>query len=254
MKKQKDDIRKLFNPNMVYTGEIDKTLENYPGRSKNLERYSNEGINAKDLNFNFIKDGYMYLLRGACNGQETGFYSRAYSNKETIESLGLDPNRVAFAQSLNGNTPFISTTTDIYVASAFSKKQRIYVIKIPIEDVYTFYKDDNLMESEYMIPDYISSEEIIRSFRFDKFKQIYNYLTTEIGLSITPEDLGTNIEDILAANMSKIDRIMYFNESSSFLDPLLGECQNAFLGMDLDGEDTLNSDNPLILKKSIDKK
>lgn len=132
----------------------------------------------------------MYLLRGALKGQDTGFYSQEYARRNTIESLGMDHYNVAYAQFSNGNTPFISSTTDYYTAASFSKKERIYIIKIKISDVYTFYQDETLEEKEYMIPDYISNKEILKSFRYDKLKQIFNYLTNEIGLKISPEDLG----------------------------------------------------------------
>lgn len=176
----------------------------------------------------------MYLLRGAKNSQESGFYSGEYAKKNTIESLELDPNNVAYAQVLNGNTPFISATTDIYTAASFSQKERIYVLKIPISDVYTFYSIDELKEKEYMIPDFISYQEIVRSFRYNKFKQIYNYLINEVGLKITPEDLGTNIDEINFPNTKKIDDISFFNEGASDqFDPLLKLFQTAAMDNNL---------------------
>lgn len=205
MNKDWINLDNLFNPNLIYSGQADLVLKNYPNRSKNLEKFAKTGINAKDLNNKFIKNGYMYLLRGAKNGQESGFYSEAYSKKNTIESLGLDPNNVAYAQVLNGNTPFISATTDIYTAASFAQNEGIYILKVSIEDVYTFYSFEELMEKEYMIPDFISCQEIVRSFRYNKFKQIYNYLIHEAELSINPEDLGANIEEINFPNIQKIE-------------------------------------------------
>lgn len=226
MKVKINNKKNLFDPNSTFTGNTDTILKGYPQRSRELEKYASKDINPKNLNPKFIKNGYMYLIRGAKNGQETGFYSREYSNKRTIESLGLDPQQVAYAQVINGNTPFISTTTDLYTAAAFSQKQRIYVIKIPVGDVYTFEQDEMLLEEEYMIPDYISSSEIIRSFRYDKFKQIYEYLTKEIGLNITPQDLGITVNDLNAPNMAKIDSYIKFNNGSSGLDPFLSLVQD----------------------------
>ncbi len=228
---------KLFNPNYTFTGNSDAILKDYPSRSRNLEQYAPYGINVKELNPKFIKDGYMYLLRGAKVGQDAGFYSKAYAKKNTIESLRLDPNLVANAQRMNGNTPFISATTDIYVAASFSNYERIYVLKIPVLDVYTFSEPEDtlfldLMEEEYMIPDYISKEEIIQSFRYDKFKQIFNLLTKEIGLNITPEDLGEK-EDINHPDMGRIEIGIYSNNSASYLDPILSIVQGTIEDMKL---------------------
>ncbi len=212
-------------------------MKNKPSRSKHLERYV-DGENVKFLNKRFIKDGYMYLLRGAKNGQDTGFYSQLYSEGKTIESEKLDPKKVASAQRIIGNTPFISATTDIYVAAGFANNNRIYVLKIPVEDVYSFCEDNtflSLEESEYVIPDFISQEEIDRSFRYDKFKGIYHYLANEVGLDITPEDLG-EYEDLNQPNMNKIKSLQMFNNKDSFLDPALKEVQKYLLSMKISKE------------------
>lgn len=219
----------LFNPNLVYTGNASEILKDYPKRSHNLEQLTQNNESAKNLNKNFIKDGYMYLLRGALNGQESGFYSREYAKGNTIESLGMDPYDVAYAQFLNGNTPFISTTTDYYTAAAFSKKERIYIIRVKADDVYTFYQDEGLEEKEYMIPDYISNEEIIKSFRYDKLKQIFNYLKNEIGLKITPYDLGVTEDDLEMIDTNRLNRYIAFNAGDSFLDFGLSLIQNNLL-------------------------
>jgi len=239
MKKQTKvtQMEKLLNPNYTFTGNPDAILKDYPVRSKNLEKYC---MDAKELNPKFVKDGYIYLLRGAKNGQETGFYSREYAKKNTIESLRLDPNKVAYAQRLNGNTPFISATTDIYIAASFANYERIYVLKIPVSDVYKFESDAvggfiDLPEEEYLIPDYISKEEIIRSFRYDKFRQIYNFLTKEIGLMITPEDLG-EMGDIDHPDMDRIEIGASFNNSASYLDPILSALQGNVNDMKLPEE------------------
>lgn len=223
---------KLFNPNYTFVGNTDIVLKGYPKRSYHLERYADFGVDAKRLNPKFIKDGYMYLLRGAKNGQESGFYSQQYTDKNTIESLNLDPNFVAKAQIINGNTPFISATTNIYVAASFSNCERIYILKLPVDDVYTFSPNTDevvlLKEEEYMIPDYISKEEIIRSFRYDKFKQIYSFLQKEIGLDITPEDLG-EMNDIQHPDMKRINMEMYFNTAGESFDSILSIIQDAYL-------------------------
>lgn len=249
MNKKMNSSENLFNPNLVFEGNINNFLEGYPIRSKALERFASEGMSSKDLNVKFIKNGYYYLLRGAKNGQETGFYSREYANKNTIESLGIDPNAAAFAQYLNGDTPFISATTDLYTAASFSQNERIYILQMSIDDVYTFYQSDSLMEKEYMIPDYISANEIIRSFRYNKFKQIYNYLTNEIGLNITHEDLGIRETDLNFPNEEKIKDIRFFNEAgSNQYDPLLKLFQNAALSNNMENV-IAEIDGKQILKK-----
>lgn len=223
----------LFNPNLTYNGNINIILEDYPTRSKNLEKKTSNPKKAKLLNEKFIKDGYMYLLRGAKNGQESGFYSFKYKDKQTIESLNLHPVNVAYAQSMNGNTPFISATTNLYTAASFSSKERIYILKIPVSDVYTFYS--TLDEEEYMIPDYIRGDEIIKSFRYDKARQIYNFLVNEVGLKIDAEDLG--LDSTLKLDMDMLELLQYYNEAGNggVLDELLSKVQECF--MDINNQD-----------------
>lgn len=181
----------------------------------------------------------MYLLRGAKNGQEYGFYSQEYAKKNTIESLRIDSNTVAMAQAVNGNTPFISATTNIYVAASFSNCERIYILKVPVEDIYTFSQNKDsvmlLCEEEYMVPDYISKEEIIRSFRYDKFKQIYSFLIKEIGLDIMPEDLGET-DDIEHPDMTRINMSMHFNNAGESFDSILSILQKVYLEKKLPDE------------------
>ena len=221
---------KLFNPNYTYIGDPSIMWKDYPTRSKNLSVFAKEGKNAKKLNKKFIKDGYMYLLRGAKAGQETGFYSEKYAKKKTIENLRLNPNNVAYAQSMNGNTPFISATTELYTAASFAEQQRIYILKVPVEDIYTFYQNEMLMEEEYMIPDYIAKEEIIKSFRYDKFKQIYNFLTLQVGLKITPEDLRVTAEDLSNPDIERIEFETECNNSGADIwDPILKAVQDCYL-------------------------
>ena len=230
IKKNINSIENLFNPNLVFMGDVSSVLEEYPKRSKNLESSVDNPLEAKCIDEKFVKDGFMYLLRGAKKGQETGFYSREYARKNTIQSLGLDPYQTAFAQCMNGNTPFISATTDLYTAASFAKKERIYVLRIPVEDVDTFCSVSELMEQEYMIPDFISKEEITRSFRYDKVGALYRYLTEEIGLDICPADLGATLEDIVSLDYDKLERIMDFNgEENEPMDYYLNAIQDALL-------------------------
>ena len=229
MKNQNHNLDYLFHPEYVFVGNVDEILKEYPKRSSHLEKESKDEEQCQQLNEKFIKDGYMYLLRGAKKGQETGFYSRWYKEKKTIETENLDVDNTAYAQQLNGNTLFISATTRLSVASAFANHERIYVLKIPVEDVYSFCKIDGLCEEEYMIPDFIKQEEILRSFRHDKFKQIYNFLTNEIGLELTPEDLGETKETIQRPDKEKIELMIAYNEGDKWLDDVLASLQEKWL-------------------------
>lgn len=230
VKKSIQTSENLFNPNLVFMGDVSEILVDYPERSKCLEEKTENPMAGKNLNEKFVKDGYMYLLRGAKKGQETGFYSRDYANGKTIESMGLDPYQTAYAQCLNGNTPFISATTDIYTAAAFSRKERIYVLKVPVSDVYTFFSFSELMEQEYMIPDFIAKDEIVRSFRYDKVRSLYTYLTEEVGLDICPADLGATPEEIVSLDYDKLDTIIDFNgEENEPMDFILNALQGVLL-------------------------
>lgn len=80
-----------------------------------------------------------------------------------------------------------------------------------------------------MIPDYISNEEIIKSFRYDKLKQIFNYLKNEIGLKITPYDLGVTEEDLEMIDTNRLNRYIAFNGGDSFLDYGLSLIQDSLL-------------------------
>ncbi len=216
----------LFNPNMVYTGDVSSVLDGYPSRSKNLRK--KEVIDTVDPKF--VKDGYAYLLRGAKKGQESGFYSREYARRQTIESLGLDVNHLHMAHKMTGDTPFISTTTDYYIAASFSKKERIYVVKVPVEDVYVFPSeiDD---EHECLIPDFIGKDDIVGSFRYNKAGAIYRFLVDEIGLDLGLEDLGMCEEDLTCINFEKLQRYIDFNgeDEVSPLDDIISSIKGAYL-------------------------
>lgn len=226
------DVKTLFHPESKFEGNVSEILKDYPQRSSHLEKIAKDKEKCKKLNSKFIKDGYMYLLRGAKIGQETGFYSKLYSDKKTIQTEDLNVDNVAYAHQLNGNTPFISATTSLSTASAFANNERIYILKIPVQDVYYFCEIDGLLEQEYLVPDFIKQEEIIRSFRHDKFKQIYNFLNNEIGLELTPEDLDETIDTINRPDKERIKTIIEFNEGSSQLDEFLVELQRDLIQKD----------------------
>lgn len=187
----------------------------YPERSKNLKLNKVHPHNSK-----FIKDGYLYLLRGSRKGQMSGFFTYPYSKeKKNVEQyLRENPSEIAdilaSRQSMKGRERFISTTTDITVAAEFSRLDldknisgSIYVLKIKPEDVFRimspvaldkFYGLEGFRdESEYLIPDFVRPEEIIKEFRYNDYIGIYEYLKNEIGLDIKKSDivLKENIED-----------------------------------------------------------
>ncbi len=219
-------INNLFNPNLVYCGDASKELVGYPDRSKNLRTDTGLILNPK-----FVKDGYAYLLRGAKKGQESGFYSREYARKNTIESLDLDIDILSTVHTICGDTPFISTTTDYYIAASFANKERIYIVKVPVEDVYSFEVVTNDSESEYLIPDFISSDEIVVSFRYDKAGAIYRFLKGEVGLDLEPSDLGLVESDLTCIDYDKLQSYMDFNGDGDFspLDPALNHFKGTFL-------------------------
>lgn len=152
--------------------EIDEILREhgYPERTKvselQLEKWK------ANLNPKFVKDGFVYLLRGDHpNLDKKGFYARTYgygklSTKQLAEQLsGSDEvgyalygderyltvakpssdnkaEQLAYLQSAKGGSSFISTTTSIPCAEAGTGnvpdaaeqlQYEIYVLKIPID-------------------------------------------------------------------------------------------------------------------------
>lgn len=164
--------------------------EKHVKRSKNLDADVVNKLDTRNLNLNFVKDGYMYLLRGSDRSHFKGFYTLDFAvlNKN-MQDRGIDPCVDAHAQVLNGDTHFFSATTNVNVASVYGEK--IYVLKVPVEDVYTFYHNNDDLDIEYMIPDCIEEEEIIGIFDRMDFDSIYELLL-EKGLFIDYEDIGYN--------------------------------------------------------------
>lgn len=152
--------------------EIDEILREhgYPERTKiselQLEKWK------ANLNPKFVKDGFVYLLRGDHpNLDKKGFYARTYgygklSTKQLAEQLsGSDEvgyalygderyltvakpssdnkaEQLAYLQSTKGGSSFISTTTSIPCAEAGTGnvpdaaeqlQYEIYVLKIPVD-------------------------------------------------------------------------------------------------------------------------
>jgi hypothetical protein len=180
------------------------------------------------LNPKFIKDGFIYLLRGDHpNLDEKGFYTRTYgygklSTKQLTEQLESSDEvgyaiygderyltvakpssqsiaeELAMKQSQRGGSSFISATTSIPCAEAGTGnvpdaaeqlQYEIYVLKIPIDSVINSNTDNHfgLEEDEYLIPDYVSKDEIIAKFSRDNAEEVYQYLHELLGVS--KEDL-----------------------------------------------------------------
>lgn len=180
------------------------------------------------LNPKFVKDGFMYVLRGDHpNLDKKGFYARTYGYaKLTTEQLaeqlhGADEagyalygderfftaasprskspaEELALLQSVRGGSSFISATTSLLAAEAGTGnvpdaaeqlQYEIYVLKIPVDSVINsntgnFY---GMQEDEYLIPDYVSREEVVAKFPRGQTEEVYQYLHGLLG--ITKADL-----------------------------------------------------------------
>lgn len=95
--------------------------------------------------------------------------------------------------------------------------------------MFSICQNDDLEEKEYMIPDYISNEEIIKSFRYDKLKQIFYYLKNEVELEITFEDLGVTEKDLEMIDIDRLNQYIAFNAGDSFLDYGFSLIQNGLI-------------------------
>ncbi len=180
----------------------------YPKRSKNLKLNRIKPHNSK-----FIKDGYLYLLRGSRRGQMSGFFSYPYSkDKKNVEQyLKEHPSEnadfIASQQSLKGRERFISTTTDITIVAEYTDLDlnrnisgSIYVLRVKPEDAYRiispvglkefFGTEEDHDENEYLIPDFIAPEEVIKEFEYNDYIGVYEFLKNEIGLDIEKSDIS----------------------------------------------------------------
>ena len=205
----------------------------YPPRSSNLKLK-----NLKPQEQKFIKDGYLYLLRGSRQGQTSGFFTYQYANeKKNLEQYlkenpRMTADMLASKQSMKGRERFISTTTDITVAAEFTKLNKdnneqgsIYVIKVKPEDAFRvvspvgldeFWGDKSQKdESEYLIPDYIKPEEILKEFKYNEYEEIYKYLKEEIGLNIKKSDiyLREDVSKQIELSDEFLDNICKMNEA-----------------------------------------
>lgn len=157
---QHDDVREILR------------IHGYPERS-NIADLEFEDWSL-DLNLKFVKDGYIYLLRGDHpNLEKKGFYTRAFAygqmsteslqeNLRSSEEVGYflynderylgvaKPSSESIAQELamkqsqRGGSSYISTTTSFLCAAAGTGNSpdeseqstyEIYVIRMPIDNV-----------------------------------------------------------------------------------------------------------------------
>jgi hypothetical protein len=193
----------------------------YPQRSK--IQSLNFGNWKKPLDQKFIKDGYIYLMRGDHKDLENdGFYSRPYGyGKLTTEELSKQlksPNEVgfflyndknylkakpesktvaeqlAYMQSSIGGSSFVSATTNLACAQAGTGNQpsakekentEIYILKIPVEDAIASDTGNHfgLEENEILIPDFVSPLEIIAKFDRNDTQGVYGFFEKELGLT-----------------------------------------------------------------------
>lgn len=76
----------------------------------------------------------------------------------------------------------------------------IYVIRVRPKDAFRiispiglkeFYgTEEDHDEDEYLIPDFVDPEEIIKEFRYNDYIGVYKFLRNEIGLNIERSDIG----------------------------------------------------------------
>ena len=181
----------------------------------------------------FVRDGYVYLLRGDYPSLEhKGFYTRPYGyGKKTTEQLTHDlqssdevgyalygkdaylktskpsteniAQELAYRQSQIGGSSFVSTTTNLEPAIAGTgnqpdpeekSKYEVYVVRIPVDSVINSNTNNyfGMNEDEYLVPDYITPDEIVEKFSRDQGEAIYQYMHEQLGVS--REDLGMRIE------------------------------------------------------------
>jgi hypothetical protein len=151
--------------------------------------------NGRPINNNLVKDGYIYLFRGDSSG-DTYFKSRKYDKGIKLSDVKEPLDLIAKYHTEEFPTPFISLTSSVLAASMYSNMTKIYLVKIPVKDIYIYRNEISTLEEEYLVADYISKEEIVKIFEFDQIKDIYEYLLGTIKLNIVPRDIGVPYDDI----------------------------------------------------------
>lgn len=217
------NLEQLFKRSLKFNCEenshmqevVKKLLEqnNYPKRSKKIKISGVQEPNEK-----FIKDGFIYLFRGAEAGQMSGFFAYPYcQSKLNLEEYCkrnpcTTPDDILEEHGQIGNGYFISATTKLPLTTKFcykvgDKSGSIYILKMKLEEIYRlpphkpkflpdFINAENFNEEEYVIPDYVMPNELVEEFEYTDYMGVYRYLTEVIGLKITPQDIGfsENIE------------------------------------------------------------
>lgn len=217
------NLEQLFKRNLKFNCEennnmqdvVKKLLEqnNYPERSKKIKISGVQEPNEK-----FIKDGFIYLFRGAEAGQMSGFFAYSYCQlKLNLEEYckrnpNTTPDAILEEYSQIGKGYFISATTKLPLTTKFCHKTgngsgSIYILKMKLENIYRltpnkpeflpdFINPEDFNEEEYVVPDYVMPNELLEEFEYTDYMGVYKYLTEVIGLKITPQDIGfsENIE------------------------------------------------------------
>lgn len=229
--KQNPELLALFDRTSVVLPEKARELletNGYPERSKISEL--DMGNWQVTLDPRFIKDGFMYLMRGDNPVQgEKGFYAPTYGygRKNTAQLANEDMDvyevpyslygeeayirspqakettiaaELAYRQGATGHSSFISTTTDLDVAKVGTGNQatketratyEVYVLKVPVDSVinnpYTHHYGV-AGETEYLVPDFVSPDEVVARFPRDDVDGITKFLADKLGLK--PEYLA----------------------------------------------------------------
>lgn len=151
--------------------------------------------NNQPVNNNFVKDGYIYLFRGDSNNLSS-FSSKYYKKKIKLSNIDRPLDVIAQLHTEEFDTPFISLSSSPITAAMYSNMNTIYIVKVPLDDVYVYRNEISRLEQEYLVADYIDKKEVIAKYRFDEIKEIYNYLKNTIKLDISPKDFGIPIDNI----------------------------------------------------------
>lgn len=228
------DLKSLFARNCVFRYEGNQDLgrhveqllsqNNFPKRSGPIKISGTQKPNPK-----FIRDGFIYLLRGAEAGQMSGFFAYPYCQlrmnlqEYCRRNPHLTPNSMLEKHSQIGKGYFISATTKLPLTTKFchkvgDKAGSVYILKMKPEEVYRLkpHKPDlvpqfmdlqEFNEEEYIIPDYVVPNELVKEFEYTDYRGVFQYLKEVIGLNITPQDVGFSgdIEREKAENIKKED-------------------------------------------------
>ena len=164
-------------------------------------------FNNKEINDKLVKDGYIYLFRGDSNNLSS-FSSKFYKQGIKLSNVDRPLDILAKMHTEEYDTPFISLSSYPITASMYSNMNTIYLVKIPIEDIYVYRNTISTLEQEYLVADYISKQEIIARYRFDEIKELYKYLKDNIKLDIVPKDIGIPVDDIKDFKINDLYRLV----------------------------------------------